>query len=175
MEEKILFILTGGTLESVFKHSRIPAARARVEAHLRKANASGMFEFSRVSLKDSRDLADDDRDGMAAAIKSSDAKKVIITHGTYTMVETAKYLKKRIGREKTVVLTGSFAPLSRPDSDAKFNLGYAVAAAQLLPHGIYICMNGKVFKPENARKNSEKRRFETCPGSSRGKNRDLHD
>ena len=59
-----------------------------------------------------------------------------------------------------MVLTGSFTPLSKPESDAKFNLGYAVASSQLLPPGIYICMNGKTFKPGNARKNNAKKRFE---------------
>lgn len=86
--------------------------------------------------------------------------RILITHGTDTMSETAKFLGGKGVGNKTVVLVGSFVPLSQENSDAFFSLGYALSAAQLLPPGVWIAINGEVFEWNNVRKNREKGRFE---------------
>ena len=86
--------------------------------------------------------------------------KIVITHGTMSLPVTAKY----IGRNhlsKTIVLVGSMIPLNKTTTDAFFNLGGALVAVQLLPHGVYVAMNGKIFTWDNVRKNLENGYFET--------------
>ena len=85
-------------------------------------------------------------------------ERVVITHGTDTMIDTAKVLANISG--KTIVITGSMYPAQFRDSDAVFNIGCAVTAAQILVPGVYVVMNGQIFKPDNARKNVEINRFE---------------
>ena len=80
--------------------------------------------------------------------------RILITHGTFTMAETAAYLGKRIS-DKTIVLTGSMIPLTEPKNDAEFNLGGAFIAVQLLPVGVYVVFNGIVFHWYNVKKNIE--------------------
>jgi len=95
------------------------------------------------------------------AIQKSDCTKVIIAHGTFTMVETGKCLKANMaGSTKTVVLTGSMLPLGSADSDAPKNLEFAFSSVRKLASGVYICMNGKVFDPDNAKKNELNGKFE---------------
>ena len=89
---------------------------------------------------------------------SSPWERIVITHGTDTMVDTAKVLKDISG--KTIVMTGSMYPAQFRDSDAVFNMGCAVTAAQILVPGVYIVMNGRIFEPHNVRKNVELNRFE---------------
>jgi L-asparaginase len=161
--EKILFILSGGTLDSISRHQKTRQVRppkSKVESFLKKMRAYGDFDFFGAFMKDSRDINDEDRMAIAGKISDSRQKKIIITHGTYTMAETGAYLDGRVGKGKTVVLVGAFVPLSEPDSDAKFNLGYAISEVRHLPPGVYICMNGKTFSPSNCRKNNSKRIFE---------------
>jgi L-asparaginase len=86
--------------------------------------------------------------------------RILITHGTDSMVETATFLGEHDVGNKTVVLVGSFVPLSQEKSDAFFNLGYAMRAAQTLPSGVWIAINVEVFAWNNVRKNKEKARFE---------------
>lgn len=119
--------------------------------------------FSTPFQKDSREIRHRDRQALLEEIRASRHKRIIITHGTYTMPDTALYLKEHLpsGAGKTVILTGSFIPLRGfADSDAPFNLGYAVANVQALPPGIYLCMNGRVFDPEKVDKNRLDARFE---------------
>ena len=92
--------------------------------------------------------------------KSCKEDKIVITHGTDTMVETAKLLGEEI-KDKTIVLTGSIIPYSFVKSDAHFNLGCAIAFAQFLPKGVYIAMHGKIFSYDNVRKNKEMNGFES--------------
>lgn len=105
-------------------------------------------------MKDSRDINSADRRAMLRAILRSSEKQIIITHGTYTMPETARYLQTQLGAvKKTVVLTGSFIPLiGFADSDGPFNIGFALAQVAHLSPGVWICMNGQVFKPQNVTK-----------------------
>ena len=101
-------------------------------------------------MKDSREINANDMKKILGTIQDSKHKKIIITHGTYTMPDTSRYLKANLKRkDQTIILTGSFIPLTGfSPTDAPFNLGYAISKVQDLPAGIYIAMNGKIFKPE---------------------------
>jgi L-asparaginase len=109
---------------------------------------------------DSLEMSDDDRDIIAHNCVHCEEEKIVITHGTDTMVETAKVLAEKI-TDKTIVLTGAMIPYKFGSSDGLFNLGAALAYVQTLPNGIYIAMNGKYFNWNNVRKNKELGLFET--------------
>ena len=110
--------------------------------------------------KDSADLTAEDRQLIFNRCMASPEDRIVITHGTDTMTETARFLGEKGVGNKTVVLVGSFVPLSQTGSDAFFNLGYGLSAAQLLPAGVWIAMNGEIFEWDNVRKNREAGRFE---------------
>jgi len=164
MDRKIHFIFTGGTIDSrwdgkvdtavVNKHSAIPDYFGRLILY-------ADITSEEVCMKDSRQITTDDLDRIVAAVKNTTATKIIITHGTYTMPDTAKYLQANLDKnDKTIVFTGSIIPLKGfESSDAPFNLGYAVAKAEELPPGIYICMNGRTFNPDEVAKNLAEGKF----------------
>ena len=110
-------------------------------------------------LKDSLDITEKDREKILSECKSAKENKIMITHGTYTMPETAKYLGRNI-KNKIIVLVGSMVPFSYKDSDALFNFGYAISALKNLKNGVYIAMNGKIFNWNNVKKNNRKQIFE---------------
>ena len=108
--------------------------------------------------KDSLNLTDGDRAAIRAAVMACNADHIIVTHGTDTMVETARALGTPPG--KVIVFTGALQPGRFSDSDAPFNLGLAMGAVQTLPPGIYIAANGEVFPAGKVRKNRDLNRFE---------------
>lgn len=112
-----------------------------------------------VMLKDSLCFEDGDREAIGKAIRDVSEPAFVVTHGTGTMVETARFLSDKIG-DKTVVLTGAMRPFSLYASDGEFNLGGAIVAAQLLDPGIWGVMNGRIFAGEQLKKNVEKGRFD---------------
>jgi L-asparaginase len=108
--------------------------------------------------KDSLEMTDQDRQLVRKAVEECSAKRILLTHGTDLMPETARAL---IGiPEKTIVLTGSMTPARFQKSDAEFNIGCAVGALMSLPAGVYIAMNGCVFPADRVRKNRTQSRFE---------------
>ena len=111
-------------------------------------------------------MSDIDRETIRAAITRIDSAQVIVTHGTDTMVETARSLSNIRG--KTIVLTGALQPGRFADSDGPFNLGMAMAAVQALRPGIYIVANGRVFSGTRVRKNRDLNRFEASDEESAG-------
>lgn len=111
--------------------------------------------------KDSRFITQEDRERIAKNIRTSSIDKFLLTHGTLTMVETARFLGK-LHLDKTVVLTGAFILGTHPNTDARFNLGYAISALEFLDKGVFIAMNGKVFPWNNVRKNIKENRFESA-------------
>ena len=162
---RILFIITGGTIDSRFSPMQdaiLTGKKSMVPNYLSKLKLHDDCEYFVARMKDSRELDDSDRAKMLGAIEKSKTNRVIITHGTYTMAKTAIFIKKNLlARGKTIVLTGSMVPVSGfAVSDAPFNLGYAVASVQALKPGVYLCMNGKVFRPHEVEKNIKKGRFE---------------
>jgi L-asparaginase len=108
---------------------------------------------------DSLDMTDADRELIVRHCAQSDESRIVITHGTDTMVETAAALARGV-TGKTVVLTGAMIPYAFGSSDGLFNLGSAVSFAQVLPPGIYIAMNGQHFAWDRVRKNRETGVFE---------------
>lgn len=117
-------------------------------------------EIAPLMQKDSMDITAEDRELMWKKCMDTPENRLLITHGTDTMADTARFLGEKGVGDKTVVLVGSFVPLSQENSDATFNLGYAYAAAQTLPAGVWVAMNGEIFEWNNVQKNREKGRFE---------------
>lgn len=108
--------------------------------------------------KDSLDLTDEDRRVIRDKIAANPCARIVVTHGTDTMIQTARLLQGIAG--KMIVLTGSLQPARFKGTDAPFNVGVAIGAVQVLPPGVYIAMGGEVFNPEKVRKNTEANRFE---------------
>jgi len=151
----IRVLLTGGTIDNLEYSS--------VDKHPnnQKTIIPDLLETSRISLdyiiegvcfKDSKFLDDSDRELILSKCKQSREERIIITHGTMTMPITAKFLGKH-KLPKVIVLAGAAVPGNMANSDALFNLGLAFAAVQLLPHGAYVTMNGKIFPWDNVKKN----------------------
>lgn len=160
MNLKIKILTTGGTIDKVYfdQKSTFAVGESTVGEILKEANVTFEFESESIMRKDSLDMTDEDRQIILEKIKTESCRHIILTHGTDTMIETAK--KLLAVSEKVIVLTGSMSPARFRSSDAFFNFGGAVAAVQILPPGVYIAMNGLIFDPQRARKNREENRFE---------------
>jgi len=158
MEIKIFTV--GGTIDKIYfdKKDTYAVGESMVGDILKAANVDIDFTCEALLYKDSLDMSDADRQLVYDKIVAEPSERIIITHGTDTMVATAKQLIDIAG--KVIVLTGSMAPARFKSSDAEFNIGCAVIAVQTLPAGVYIIMNGKIFDPKNARKNIPKNKFE---------------
>jgi L-asparaginase len=160
---KIKIITTGGTIDKIYfdAKSEFQVGEPQIGEVLKEANVA--FEYEIVSLlrKDSLDLTDEDRRTILKAVSAAAEMRIVVTHGTDTMIQTAKVLKSV--SDKTIVLTGAMQPAKFRFTDAVFNIGVAVIAAQLLPGGVYIAMNGKIFDPDRAAKNAKLKRFEEHP------------
>ncbi|MHA3979606.1 asparaginase domain-containing protein [Halovulum sp. GXIMD14794] len=156
-------IVTGGTIDKVHDPRTEGLAFAPDGAtHIPEMLRIGRCHFPVVQLlmlKDSLYFDDADREAIAAAVAAAPEPAVVVTHGTGTMGETARFLTGRVG-DKTVVLTGAMRPFSLSASDGEFNLGAAVTAAQLLEPGIWGAMNGRVFAADKLNKNVEQGRFD---------------
>ncbi len=157
----VRIIVTGGTFdkrydelrgELTFKESHLPVI-------LRHARVTAPVELEVNQLIDSLHMLDSDRQRVLASCSAAPETQIVIVHGTDTMTETGRVLGLA-GLAKTIVLTGAMIPYSVYGSDSFFNLGYAMAAAQLLPTGVYIAMNGQVFAWDNVRKDTERGLFE---------------
>jgi L-asparaginase len=158
--EKLRIFTTGGTIDKIYfdAKSEYEVGEPQIGEILREMGAGFPFEITSLMRKDSLDMTDADRDAIRAAVAGDTASRVLITHGTDTMTDTAAALQGIPG--KTIVLTGALNPARFRGSDAIFNIGGAVAAAQSLPPGVYIFMNGRVFDARRVRKNRDKNRFE---------------
>lgn len=151
---------TGGTIDKVYfdAKSKFEVGEPQILEVLREANLSIAYQVTPLMRKDSLELTDQDRALVRKAVEASTATRIVITHGTDTMTETAKALTGVTG--KTIVLTGAMQPARFRFTDAVFNIASAMMAAQTLAEGVYITMNGQVFDPESTRKNVEMNRFE---------------
>jgi len=151
---------TGGTIDKIYFDalSEFQVGETSLEAIFHEANVTLAYAITPLMRKDSLELTDDDRQAIYQAVKSSAADRILITHGTDTMAVTADLLRS-IDR-KTIILTGAMQPARLRSTDAIFNVGFAVAAAQVLGPGVYIAMNGKVFDAGCVKKNRTEGRFE---------------
>jgi len=160
MISKLLIITTGGTIDKIYfdDKSDYQIGEPQIGQILKAMDVAFEVEVSALMRKDSLHLDDNDRRLIRDVAAACSAEHVLITHGTDSMVETAAALETI--KNKTIVLTGALKPARFRDSDAIFNVGCAVGAAQSLPHGIYIAMNGKLWDPKHVRKNRRENRFE---------------
>ncbi len=143
---KILFIQTGGTIDKDYprttKGYAFEITTPAVERILPRVNPTFEYQVITVLRKDSQEITDDDRQKIVDACAASQIDKIVITHGTDTMIETAAALATI--PNKTIVITGSMRPEKFSDSDAPFNIGAAIGALNVLAPGVYITMNGRV-------------------------------
>ena len=154
-------LTTGGTFDKVYFDalSDYKIGEPQIKGILERGRVSLEYCVREVMRKDSLDMVQDDRLALWSCIKSAPHTRFLIIHGTDTMAQTAQFLLP-CAPEKTIILTGSMQPARFIDSDATFNAGFAVAASQILPKGIYLAMNGKVFKPSEVCKNRQLGIFE---------------
>jgi L-asparaginase len=156
----IRFITTGGTIDKIYFDalSQFEIGDSPIETIL--ADGLVSFDYDIVSMfrKDSLALTDEDRLELKSFISSDDSDRYVISHGTDTMVETASVLMDIPDRR--IILTGALSPARFKTTDAVFNVGMAVAAAQTVEPGVYIAMSGQVFPAGAVRKNREENRFE---------------
>ncbi|MCC6126472.1 MAG: asparaginase [Pirellulales bacterium] len=150
----------GGTIDKIYfdAKSDYEVGPPQIVEVFREANVALAHAVEPVMSKDSLDLTKEDRLELRRRIEADPCRRIMVTHGTDTMIETAKVLMGI--PEKTIVLTGSMQPARFKVTDAVFNIGCAIAAAQCLPPGVYIAMNGKIFDPATSRKNAKENRFE---------------
>ncbi len=159
---KIRFITVGGTIDKVYfdQLSQYQVGPPGVERILQDVPVGFEYEIESLMRKDSLDMTDEDRDIVAAAVVRSAESRILITHGTDTMIDTARRLAGLTN--KRVVLTGAMQPAGFRNSDATFNLGLALGV--LLSDsasGVWLAMSGQVFDPYSVRKNRDLGRFET--------------
>jgi L-asparaginase len=161
----IRIFITGGTFDKEYNeltgqlyfkdthlHELLEMGRNRVDAEIRT-----------LMMIDSLEMTDNDRELIAHQCNHCEETSIVITHGTDTMTETAKYLAEKV-TNKTIVLTGAMIPIKFGSSDGLFNLGSALAFSQTLSPGVYVAMNGRYFLWNNVRKNIETGVFEELNG-----------
>ena len=157
---KVKIFTTGGTIDKIYfdQKSEYQVGDPQARGVLEKANVVVEYEVESILKKDSLDLTDSDRELIRSKVESAPFDRIIVIHGTDTMITTAQVLESIPG--KTIVMTGSMYPAQFKDSDAVFNLGSAITSVQILDPGVYIAMNGRTFTPRNTRKNIKLNRFE---------------
>jgi L-asparaginase len=161
-EPDIVVLATGGTIDKVYTLAgELDVGPPAATTILATLETDLTIDVRSVLAKDSLDLTDADRRSVADRLDEVDGARVIITHGTDTMTDTAEYLLAHAATatDKVVVLTGALRPAVLLDSDAALNLGASLIACQTLPPGVYVCMSGRVLPAGNARKDPSTGRF----------------
>jgi len=157
----IRILVTGGTFDKQYDevHARLHFTESQVPEMLRLGRCHAEVSIRTVMLVDSLDMTDADRAIITRTCLQAPESQIVVTHGTDTMVETARAIAEAV-TDKTVVLTGAMIPYAFGSSDGMFNLGSALSFAQVLPPGVYVAMNGRCFRWDNVRKNRETAVFE---------------
>jgi L-asparaginase len=163
--QHLTIVTTGGTIDKVYfdDKSDYKIGAPQIGEILGHLGVAFDFDVIPILRKDSLHITDEDRALIRSTIEAQPHRHVLVTHGTDTMVETARELAQLRG--KVIVLTGALNPARFQGSDAVFNVGCAVAAVQTLPDGVYITMNGRVWDPAKVRKNRAENRFEEAKPS----------
>ncbi len=158
--DQLCIVTTGGTIDKVYfdDKSDFQVGEPQIGHILDELGVAFRYNVIPIIRKDSLHITAEDRELLRTTIAAQDEKHVLVTHGTDSMVETAKVLSSLTG--KTIVLTGALNPARFRGSDAEFNIGTAVGAVQCLPPGVYIAMNGRIWDPAKVRKNVDANRFE---------------
>ena len=154
-------IITGGTFDKEYNplDGELSFNKTHVPTMLKLGRSRLHVTIKTVMMKDSLSMTPEDRNKILWECEQAKEDKILITHGTDTMAETARLLGQSI-TNKTIVLTGAMVPYAFGSSDGLFNLGSALAFLQTLPPGVYISMNGRYFPWDNVRKNKEIGLFE---------------
>ncbi len=158
----IRLFVTGGTFDK--EYDEIDGTLEFRDTHLPEMLRLGRcrleVEIRTLMMVDSLAMTAGDRSTIAANCREAPEDRIVITHGTDTMTDTARVLAREVP-EKTIVLTGAMIPIAFGSSDGLFNLGGALTAVQALPHGVFIAMNGRIFPWDNVRKNRDTGVFES--------------
>ena len=158
---KIRIFVTGGTFDK--EYNELDGSLYFKDTHLPEMLTLGRsrvpVDTRTLMMIDSLDMSDSDRETIAQNCLKTPEEKIIVTHGTDTMVETARVLAEKV-KGKTIIIVGAMIPYKFGSSDGLFNLGAALAFVQTLPAGVYIAMNGRYFKWDNVRKNKKVGEFE---------------
>jgi L-asparaginase len=157
----VRIIITGGTFDKEYNEldGKLFFKDTHLPEMLKLGRCKAPVEIRTLMLVDSLEMTDADRQIIVEQCRKCKEDRIVITHGTDTMEETAKVLGKA-GLEKTIVLTGAMVPYKFGSSDGLFNLGSALAFAQTLSRGVYIAMNGRYFTWDNVKKNKKLGEFE---------------
>jgi L-asparaginase len=159
----IRILITGGTFDKQYDeiHARLVFRESHVGEMLRLGRCHADVHLRTIMMIDSLDMSEADREAIVQNCRQCEETRILITHGTDTMVETARALATASGVEgKTVVLTGAMIPYAFGSSDGMFNLGSALSFVQALPPGVYVAMNGRSFAWNEVRKNRQTGVFE---------------
>jgi L-asparaginase len=160
----VAILVTGGTFDK--RYNELTGALAFKDTHVPEMLRLGRCRLDvavrPLMMIDSLEMRDADRHAIAAACRDAAESRIVVTHGTDTMVETARTLAAAVPAStgRTIVLTGAMVPYAFGSSDGLFNLGSALSFAQVLPQGVYIAMNGRCFEWDKVRKNRETGVFE---------------
>ena len=157
----IRLFVTGGTFDKEYDeiHGTLLFRRSHLQEMLAMGRCRLDVSVETLMLVDSLDMTREDRERIAARCRECEEDRVVITHGTDTMVDTARILAEAVP-DKTVVLTGAMIPIAFGSSDGLFNLGSALSFAQVLEPGVFVAMNGRYFPWDEVRKNRETGVFE---------------
>jgi L-asparaginase len=159
-QQPILILTTGGTIDKAYFDalSEYQIVDSGIPALLKEARVALPFRVVELMRKDSLELTAEDRDLIASTARKAPESRIVVTHGTDTMTETARVIAAKVPG-KTIVLTGALTPARFAETDAPFNLGMAFAAAQTCPPGVWIAMSGLVFDGLKVRKDRAAGRF----------------
>ncbi len=165
MNPTIRILVTGGTFDKEYDElgGRLFFKETHLPEMLRLARSRIPVELETLMMIDSLDMTEADRSRVVERCRASAQDRLVVTHGTDTMAETARALQAA-ALEKTVVLTGAMVPYAFGSSDGLFNLGSALSFAQVLPPGVYVAMNGRVFAGDRVRKDQQRGVFEESSG-----------
>jgi L-asparaginase len=164
VSQAIRVYVTGGTFDKEYDEltGRLFFKDTHLPEMLRLARCRAPLAMQTLMMVDSLDMTDEDRRRIVEECRGCPEGRIVITHGTDTMVETAQALLAA-GLGKTVVLTGAMVPYAFGSSDGLFNLGSALSFAQVLPPGVYVAMNGRCFPGDRVRKDRRHGVFEEAP------------
>ena len=159
--EPIRILITGGTFDKEYNEltGQLYFHDSHLPEMLKLGRCNLELEVRTLMMIDSLDMSDDDRQIVVQHCRHAPESRIVITHGTDTMVQTAAALAGQVPA-KTIVLTGAMIPYKFGSSDGLFNLGSALAFVQTLPHGVYVAMNGRYFPWDQVRKNRQTGMFE---------------
>jgi len=165
----VRIFITGGTFDK--EYNEITGKLYFTDTHLHDLLSLGRcrvsVEIRTLMMIDSLEMTDEDRELIVHQCLHCEEEKIVITHGTDTMAQTAAVIAQNLaGYAKTIVLTGAMIPIKFGSSDGLFNLGSALAFAQSLPPGVYVAMDGRYFQWDNVRKNKQSGVFEEIRSST---------